>query len=219
MKLPTGVLWDLDGVLVDTGEFHHQAWANAAQKFDFPYSKQFFTDHFGMNNNKFLSLILGHAPDPDFLAEVDEYKETIYREAIRGQAELLPGVAEWLQFMRAAGIPQAIGSSAPQANIDVLVEELRIRPYFGSIVSAHQLPSKPDPTVFLTAAANLQVEPSGCLVIEDAIAGVAAATAAKMKCLAVTTTNPAGALQQADLVVDRLDSYPVPKFLELLAIA
>ncbi|MBN2501683.1 MAG: HAD family phosphatase [Anaerolineales bacterium] len=216
MNLPTAMLWDLDGVLVDTGEFHHQAWVDAAQKFDFPYSRQFFIDHFGMNNTRFMTLILGHAPNPDFLAEVDTYKETIYREAIRGQAELLPGVADWLAFMHAAGVPQAIGSSAPQANIDALVDELQIRAYFGSIVSAHQLPSKPDPTVFQTAAANLEAEPSGCLVVEDAIAGVEAAKAAKMKCLAVTTTNPADALQQADLIVDRLDRYPVPEFLERL---
>ncbi len=121
--------------------------------------------------------------------------------------------------MHAANVPQAIGSSAPQANIDALVDELQICHYFGSIVSAHQLPSKPDPTVFLTAAANLGAEPTGCLVVEDAIAGVTAAKAARMKCLAVTTTNPPEALQQADLIVDRLDRYPLPKFLEMLEIA
>ena len=99
---------------------------------------------------------------------------------------------------------QAIASSAPPENIDVLVGELKIGQYFGALVSGANMPGKPDPSVFLKSASDLRIEPHNCIVIEDAIAGVEGARRAGMKCIAVTTTNPAEVLSQADHVVESL---------------
>jgi beta-phosphoglucomutase len=113
------------------------------------------------------------------------------------------------------GFHQAIASSAPQANIDFLVDELQIRGFFEVMVSGYDMPGKPHPDVFLKAADLMDVPPTNCIVIEDAVAGVRAAKNAGMRCIAVTTTNPAYMLSEADIVVGRLDVHPVETILSL----
>ncbi len=106
---------------------------------------------------------------------------------------------------KALGIPQAIASSAPQANIDALRRELHLNQYFDAFISAEAMPSKPDPMVFMTAVYEIGVEPANCVVIEDAVAGVRAGIRAGCKVIAVTTTNLPEALTEAQLVVERLN--------------
>jgi HAD superfamily hydrolase (TIGR01509 family) len=142
------------------------------------------------------------------VAAVSDRKERLFRDAIRGHAQPLPGVRAWLERLAAAGTVQAIASSAPQANIDALVDELNLRAYFAALVSGEHLPGKPDPAVFLEAARRLDVSPVQCIVVEDAPVGVESAHRAGMKCIAVATTRPPDALQAADLIVERLDALP-----------
>lgn len=110
---------------------------------------------------------------------------------------------------------QAIASSAPQANIDALVDELGLRLYFDAIVSGFDLPGKPKPALFLKTARMLDLLPEQCIVVEDAVVGVEAAKRAGMKCVAVTTTNPAHTLKNADLVVESLKMIPKGAFRRL----
>jgi beta-phosphoglucomutase family hydrolase len=207
----------MDGVLVDTAEFHFQAWSQALSEHGIPFTRKLFTATFGMNNASILSSVLGQPPAPELLAEISDRKEELFRQAVRGHVQPLPGVLAWLERLRAAGLRQAIASSAPPANIDALVDELGLRHYFDIIVSGFDLPGKPDPAVFLKAARLIGVPPERCVVVEDAIAGVEAARRAGMKCIAVTTTNPAHELSGADVVVERLDSLPLDAFERLLA--
>lgn len=99
-----------------------------------------------------------------------------------------------------------------------MVAELGIEAYFNEIVSGFDLPGKPNPDVFLKAAAGLYVDFENCIVIEDAIAGVEGAKRAGMKCVAVTTTNPASHLAQADLIVEDLGKLEKKEFLSLLKV-
>jgi beta-phosphoglucomutase len=200
-----GVLWDLDGVLVDTGEFHYVSWKETLPDYNIPFSYELFRKSFGMNNEGVLTFLMGHKPDPGLLAEIDHRKESAFRRAIRGHAQLLPGVSDWLDALHQAGIRMAVGSSAPMANVEVLVDETNIRPYFQVLVSANGKPSKPDPWVFLHAAQQIGVPPEACWVVEDAVTGVEAAHRAGMRCIAVTTTNTAEALSAAEIVISRLD--------------
>jgi beta-phosphoglucomutase len=124
--------------------------------------------------------------------------------------------ASWLKRLKDAGFQQAIASSAPPANIDALVDELGLHSYFDMVVSGFVLPGKPEPTLFLEVARRLEVPLERCIIVEDAIAGVEAAKRAGMRCVAVTTTNPAEALQAADVVVERLDILPAEPFQRLL---
>ena len=216
-KAKQGVIWDMDGVLVDTGEFHFPAWSQALSEHGIPFTRELFRTVFGMNNAGILTVLLGQVPPPELLAEISDRKERLFRQAVRGHAQPLPGVLAWLERLRAAGLRQAIASSAPPANIDALVDELDLRSYFAAVVSGSDLPGKPDPAVFLKAAHLIGVPPERCVVVEDAVAGVEGARRAGMKCIAVTTTNPAHTLEAADVVVERLDTLPPDTFERLLA--
>ena len=208
------VLWDMDGVLVDTGEFHFQSWQGVLAEAGIPFNAQLFRQTFGMNNADLIARLMGRTPEPGLVEAVGERKERLFRQSIAGRARLLGGVADWLERLQERGSPQAVASSAPCENIDALLDELDIRSYFQAIVSGTGMPGKPDPTVFLLAARQLDMPPQDCLVIEDAVAGVTAAKRAGMKCVAVTTTNPPELLQQADLVCERLT---LPALAQVLA--
>jgi HAD superfamily hydrolase (TIGR01509 family) len=217
--LPLGVLWDMDGVLVDSGDFHYRAWAAALAREGLALSRPQFNGMFGMDNRSFLTALLGREPEPGWLGRVSEDKELAFREAIRGQVQPLPGVIAWLQRLRAAGARQAVASSAPQANVDLLIDSLGLSSYFDALVSTRDLPGKPDPAVFLEAARRLGVPAERCLVVEDSVAGVAASRRAGMACLAVTTTNPRAALSGAGLVVDSLADLSEAELQRLLSSA
>jgi beta-phosphoglucomutase family hydrolase len=210
-----GVLWDMDGVLVDTGEFHYQAWADILASHDIPFSHELFLKTFGMNNWGVLSTVLGHMPDKELHDRLSNQKEAHFREIIKGKAQPLPGVVELLDLLKSKGLRQAVASSAPPENIDTLVDALNIRDRFDAILSGYMLNGKPAPDVFLAAAQAIQVPPNECLVIEDAVTGVEGARRAGMRCVAVTNTNPAEKLQQADYVLDSLLQI-TPDFLEKL---
>lgn len=212
-----GVVWDLDGVLVDTGELHYLSWSRVLPEYGVPFNRESFRATFGMNNAGLLSILLGCPLEPTLLTEISERKEQMFRQAARGNVSPLPGVRAWLARLQSAGFRQAIASSAPQPNIDTLLDELGLRAYFAALVSGFDLPGKPDPATFLQAAQAIQVPPGRCVVVEDAIAGVEGTRRAGMKCIAVTTTNPAEALRGADIVVARLDDLAPDTFERLLA--
>jgi beta-phosphoglucomutase family hydrolase len=207
------VLWDMDGVLVDTGNFHFIAWKKMFDELGLPFDREDFRKTFGMNNTGILEWMYGRKPEAEEISRISDKKELLFRESIKGKAELLPGVLSWLKQLQAWGIKQAITSSAPPENIDFLVAELKIAEFFDAIVSGFDLPGKPNPDVFLKAANILQVRPKNCVVIEDAIAGVEGAKRAGMKCIAVTTTNPADRLAKADYVVRNLGKMSEDDFL------
>lgn len=199
------VLWDLDGVLADSGPFHYESWMQTLSAYGIPYDYEKFQRTFGMNNHGALTVLLGHEPDRALSDEIGDRKEILFRQLIRGKIQPLPGVRYWLPHLKQMGYRNAVASSAPQANIDAEMDALGLQPYFDAIISSAGMPSKPDPAVFLLAAQRVGVPPERCTVVEDAIAGVEAAKRAGMRCIAVTTTNPREALARADIVVDSLE--------------
>jgi beta-phosphoglucomutase len=211
-----GVLWDMDGVLADTGDFHYHAWRRTLREFNIPFSAEAFRQTFGMNNQGILTILLGHEPDAEQLRLISEKKEARFRTAIKGHVRPAPGALDWLEELHSAGVRQAVASSAPQANVDALVEALGIGGFLQATFSGEGLPSKPDPAIFLRAAALIGIAPEDCLVVEDALAGVAAAREAGMRCVAVATTHPPASLQEADIVVQRLDELSWDDFKSLL---
>ncbi len=202
----------MDGVLVDSGELHFQAWSQTLAEAGIPFSRESFRKTFGMNNTGIMTFLLGKPPDPSLLSYISDRKEAFFRQAIHGQVRPMPGVLTWLKRLKRLGYLQAVASSAPQANIDALVDEMQVRAYFAAIVSAYDMPGKPDPAVFLEAARRLDLSPERCIVVEDALSGVAAAHHAGMKCIAVTTTNPRQDLAEADVTVDSLVELQLEDF-------
>jgi beta-phosphoglucomutase family hydrolase len=206
------VLWDMDGVIVDTGEYHYRAWEELMAKEGIPFNRDMFRRTFGMNNVGVLTTVLGENASPEEIKRLDDGKEEIFRRILRGNVQALPGVKPLLEQLRSLGYRQAIASSAPWPNIELIMEETGVESYFDAIVSAANMPGKPDPTVFLEAARRVGALPQNCTVVEDAIAGVEAAHRAGMRCLAVTTTNPREKLAKADLVLDSMEELPQDYF-------
>jgi len=198
------VLWDMDGVIVDTYEGHYVSWKQSLDEVGQPYDEDTFRRTFGMNNRLIMATVFGRELDEAFIQKVSNRKEEIFRRDIKGKVQSLPGVMDWLERFRSMALKQAVASSAPQANIDALLTELKIRDYFQAEAAGATLKGKPDPAVFLLAAKLLGVDPANCLVIEDSIAGVQAAKSAGCQCVAVLTTNQASDLTRADLIVKDL---------------
>ena len=143
--------------------------------------------------------------DPAEVRRLSDRKEALYREIIdeRG-VTVLPGAAELVCALAAAGVPCAIASSTPRANLDCALQRMApgVRASFRAIVSSEDVSKgKPDPQVFLLAAERLGAPASRCVVFEDTLVGIEAARAAKMRLVAVATTNPPDRLRDADRVV------------------
>jgi HAD superfamily hydrolase (TIGR01509 family) len=202
-----GILWDMDGVLVDTGEWHYQTWKQILLERGIPLSYADFRGTFGMKNAEFLPRFLGHPLPPEEVDQIGREKEARFRQVARGQVKALPGVRTWLERFQAQGYAQAVASSAPPENIEMLMKDLDLQRYFRVLVSTANLPGKPDPAVFVEAARQLALPPERCIVIEDSVPGVEAARRAGMKCIAVTNTHPAAELGAASLIVDHLDNF------------
>ena len=128
----------------------------------------------------------------------------------------MPGAVRLLRELREAGFRQAVASSAPRANVELILEELGVEGDFGAVLCDRDVDrGKPDPQVFLRAADRLGVDPSHCLVVED-VMGVQAARSAGMACLAVTTTHPSGDLAGADWVIASLTEATVEEVKRLI---
>jgi beta-phosphoglucomutase family hydrolase len=190
-----GVIWDLDGVLADTAEVHFQAWAEALSAYEIPFDRAAFDRVFGMNNAGTLTALLKRPPTRQEVTNIADYKERVFRQEAGRLVRPMPGAVQLLDELEQRGWLQAVASSAPQENIDLLVDAIGIRRYFAAILSGARLPAgKPDPALFLAAARALQLPPEHCVVMEDAPVGVEAACRAGMPCIAVATTRPREAL-------------------------
>jgi beta-phosphoglucomutase len=197
---PVGVIWDVDGTLVDTAEMHFAAWVKLANEMGRPFSREDFAATFGRRNPEIINFLFRREFTDAEIAHIGETKETYYRSEAEKGVKLLPGVRELLDGFHALGVKQAVGSSAPRGNLDLILRITDSRRYFDAIVGMEDTTrGKPDPQVFLVAAQKLGISPSRCVVLEDAVAGVEAAKAGGMACVAVTFVghHPAEKLQAA----------------------
>ena len=213
------VIWDVDGVLLDSGEQHREAWHRLAAGEGVSFTDTDFWATFGMRNADIIPRFYGADLPPRRIQALADRKETYYRELLQHQAVPLPGARELVAALHAAGYRQALGSSAPPENLRVIVQLLDLAPSLDAIISGEGVArGKPAPDIFLAAAGALGVPPARCLVIEDAPAGVTAAHAGGMRCLGVRRAGMADApgLDAADLVVDALTHVDVATVARLL---
>jgi HAD superfamily hydrolase (TIGR01509 family) len=204
MNSPYAILWDLDGVIVDSGKLHFKSFVAIFKEYgyEFPYST--FLKTFGRNNDSVIEIAIGHKPDLAMKEDIITRKEGWYCDHIHGRLKMLPGAMEWLTWFKSHGFPQAIASSAPMENVTRSLDEFRLGNFFDAIISGSRIPGKPDPKVFLRAAAALETSPSRCIVIEDSIAGMQGALAGGMQCITVATTHAKSEFSQATLALDSL---------------
>lgn len=200
-----GVIFDLDGVLTDTAIYHYQSWRKIAALFNFNLTESHNEQLKGVSRAESLEIILSWASASCTAAEKSQLltdKNNHYLTLIESLStqDILPGVVDFLKTIRAEGLKTAVGSSSKNARF--ILDKLALTHFFDAIVDGNMVKiTKPDPEVFVNAAAMLALSPQECLVIEDAEAGVAAARAAGMRVLGI---DAQGQLQEADLSVQNL---------------
>ena len=209
-----GVIFDWDGVVIDSSAQHERSWELLAEEIQKPLPADHFKAGFGKKNQEIIPGLLRWSTDSDEIRRLGERKEELYRELVREQGvAVLPGARELLVALRDASIPRSVGSSTPRSNLDAIFAFTGLDQLFDAVVCGDDVTNgKPAPDVFLLAARRLGLAPADCLVIEDAHVGIEAARRAGMKVLAVATTHPIGELGQATAAVPSLAGV-MPEFL------
>ena len=198
------VIWDLDGVIIDSADEHRRAWQRLAREEGIKFTDEDFWATFGKRNDDIIAILWGPL-SPEQVQLLRDRKEIYFRDLIRQTAAPLPGSMELMRSLHEAGYLQALASSAPIENIQLISEVLGLERYLTALVSGETVPhGKPAPDIFLKAAQQLHIEPSRSLVIEDAVAGVEAAHAAGMRCIAVAGNRDLPGLRKAELMVKTL---------------
>lgn len=210
-----GVLWDLDGTLVDSADLHWLSWRETLTAEGLHITYEQFLDSFGQKNDRILAQWLGPGATAEQIRRIDQRKEAAYRRVVEERGLVaLPGATVWVRRLHAGGWKQAIASSAPRENVGVMLRALGVDREIDAISAAEDVTSgKPDPQVFLTAAARLGVPPSRCVVVEDAAVGIEAARRAGMRSIGVNRD----ASLAADLAVASLADLPADAFETMLA--
>ncbi|MCX7666826.1 MAG: HAD family phosphatase [Gemmataceae bacterium] len=208
------IIWDVDGTLVDTADLHYQAWQKLAAEMGRPLSREEFNATFGRRNPEIIRGLFNQQFSDAEVLEIGTRKEEYYKTEASKGINLLPGVLNLLQGFAQAGVKQAIGSSAPQGNLELILKMTETEPFFSAIVGMEDTQrGKPDPEVFLVAAARIGVAPYECVVLEDAVAGIQAAKAAGMRAVGVTFVGHHSAEKLIQAGADRV----VPCFTEISA--
>jgi len=215
------VVFDVDGVLVDSAQAHRCAWQRLGAEVGVPFSDSLFQATFGQKNENIIAAWLGSQIPPERACELGERKEALYRDLLRQhRVRVYPGVQELFARLRAAGAAIAVASSGPRLNVDLVLALLGVGGLVDASVAAEEVTAgKPDPEVFLRAAALVGVPPSRCAVVEDSIHGIEAAKRAGMLAIGIRTTAPGPILAAAgaDLVVAEIGSLRPEQILSLLA--
>lgn len=209
------VLWDLDGTLADSGDYHWRSWRDTMQAEGLTVTYEQFLESFGQKNDRILATWLGPDASPEQIVRIADAKEALYRHFARTEGLVaLPGAVEWVERMRTEGWRQAIASSAPRENVIVMLEAVGLASLMDAVISAEDVTrGKPDPQVFLMAAERVGVPPERCIVVEDAAAGIEAARRAGMRSVGVNART----VLPADLYVRSLSDLPGDAFTRLLA--
>ena len=210
------IMWDMDGVLVDSASFHFAAWREVFSRRGVKFSEEDFIRLFGSRNDFIVRSILGQNILEEDIKSIVQEKELEFRDKIKGKVKLLPGASRLLDMLK-GNLKMALVSSAPKENIDLIISELNIEEYFDCIVSGHEVAeSKPSPEIYSLAAQKLGTNPRNCLVIEDSPLGVKGAKAAGMKCLAVNHSHPQQSMIEANVVVNTLEDMDLLSLLKIV---
>jgi beta-phosphoglucomutase len=220
MSSPTAVIFDMDGVLIDSADAHRRAWQSLGDEVGVPYTDDLFRRTFGQRNSSIIPTWLGPTP-PERAERLGARKEELYRALVRrGEIRVYHRVPALLEELRAAGAALAVASSGPRENVSLLIDVIGAGVWIAAAVSADDVEQgKPHPAPFLKAAEKLGVPAARCAVVEDSVHGIEAAKRAGMWAVAVLTSTPRDDLARAgaDLIVEEAGVLTAPTLLALRA--
>jgi beta-phosphoglucomutase len=218
-SLHKAVIFDMDGVLIDSYRAHFESWRAVAAEHERVYTEEQFAAGFGRTSREVIAeQWQGEPLSDERIAEIDRRKEWLFREIISADFPAMAGAVELMQSLVSAGFRLAVGSSGPAENVQLAIERLGVGRLLSATVTGNDVKrGKPNPQVFLTAAARMQVPPARCVVVEDAPVGVEAAHRGGMRAVAIASTGrTVEQLRAAELVVKSLCELSPQRFEELL---
>ena len=212
-----GVIFDVDGVLLDSYLMHFQCWMSLAAEDGIEITESGFRSLFGRRGREIARQVWGPEFPEQQVVSIHRQKQALYRESLQRNLPAMDGAVQLIDDLVEAGLVLAVGSSAPPANVEMTLERLGRRQAFSTIVTGSDVTQgKPDPRVFLLAAQRMGLEPSHCAVIEDAPVGIAAAVTGGMTAIALLGTARADKFTQAHLVVDSLHQLSPKRIADLI---
>jgi beta-phosphoglucomutase len=205
-----GVLFDMDGVLVDSEPFICRAAITMFKELDVSVYPEDFKPFTGMGENRYIG---GVAEKYGIKVDIEEVKARtyeIYQEIVKGRLSPLPGAHEFIDKCRGKSLKMALATSADRIKMEVNLREIGLSGNtFNSIVTGLDVErKKPFPDIYLMAVKKLELESDECLVVEDAVSGIKAGKTAGCRCLAVTTSFSRAALNEADWICESLLEVP-----------
>ncbi len=198
------VIFDVDGTMVDNGRYHESAWIELGRRHGFPITRDFYRRKIhARSNDRNIRLLLGETAGEEDVRCLGDEKEEIYRENFRPVMKEIAGLTDLLRGLQKAGIVCAAASNSPKANVDMVLDGLRIRQYFRAIVYRDLIRiGKPDPEIFLTVCRQLSMACRRCVVLEDSASGFLAAHRAGMPCIAIAQGADPEDIQTADNLIE-----------------
>ena len=215
---PSSVIFDLDGTLIDNNYYHIEAWKVFYQQHGIPWSDEDYMKKINgrINREIFNYLLQRELPEAEILLYTEE-KEALYRDLYAPHIRPVEGLTDLLDALKEAGVPMAVATSGIPRNIDFMFEHLPIRDYFVKVIDSTYITNgKPDPEIFLKAAAFANADPAFSIAFEDSVAGVRSAKRAGMKVVGLTTTHTSEDIHEADLIVKDYTELNLPVLFQLL---
>ena len=217
MKSVKGVIFDMDGVIVDNHHFHVLAWEEFCKKHNIDFEEQDFrANYFGKVNFDILTSLTGKSLSPEQVETLGEEKESIYRRIYKDHIKPVHGLEVFLSLLKQNEVKIAVASSAPISNIDFVLDHLNFREYFDAIIDASMVvKGKPDPEIYLKAIKAIDVHPTSCVVFEDSVSGIQSGLGAGAEVIALLTTHSASELPKTSLQIKDFTDVRLIKFLNL----
>ncbi|HCZ34588.1 MAG TPA: HAD family phosphatase [Cytophagales bacterium] len=197
-----GVVFDMDGVIVDTNPYHKISLKQFCEKYGYHFTdEELIKRIYGRTNNEWITNLFGKLPK-ERLLELGEEKEAMFRAIYKDAVEPVAGLENFLKKLTHQKIPNAIGTSAPRSNVDFILDNTGLRNYFPVILDqSHVEHGKPNPEIYLKTAQALNLPPAQTIVFEDSLSGIEAAQRAGARVVGVTTTHTPAELKHCDLVI------------------
>jgi beta-phosphoglucomutase-like phosphatase (HAD superfamily) len=213
-----GIIFDMDGVIVDNHEFHFKAWQKMCEKYGKPLDHEAYRDHMnGRTLNEVVEYIFDEPMTKEKVREIGMEKEELYRKLYQPYLTPTMGLLKLLGDAWDAGIPMIVGTSAPQPNVHFTIEGLGIGHYFKDILDERAVTKgKPNPEIYQKCAKAAGLSNSDCVVIEDAISGIKAGKAAGSKVIGVASSHSRDELS-ADLVIDDFRQIDLKQIAEIIS--
>ena len=203
-----GIIFDLDGTMIDNMWIHYQAWQQKLAELGLELSIEEVKEKAYGVNEDILERLFGKRFLPPQISQISAEKEAAYRELILPQLQLIRGLSEFLEKLKAAQIPMAVGTAAPPENVDFVMTHLNLRAYFKGVFHSKSITKgKPDPEIFEKAADSMGLSVSDCLIFEDSLTGAEAAKRAGASAVIITTTHAREEFEHFDHIIRFIEDY------------